>query len=59
MYHWVEVNGKDIGYSMLPFNFSARDLEALETAGLIFKIDRWVNAEDDLESKTTYALSSA
>jgi hypothetical protein len=57
-YHWITVSGKDIDSSDLPSEFSRGDLDALEAAGLISRVDQWTNPEDDMESKTTYEVSS-
>ncbi|WP_148595223.1 hypothetical protein [Aquisphaera giovannonii] len=58
LYHWLEVSGKVIDSSAIPPDFSGRDLDALEAAGLLRVVGRLVNAEDELESRTTYEFPS-
>jgi hypothetical protein len=57
LYHWFLIGGKAIDSSALPPDFSRSDLDALEAAGLLCIVGRLANAEDELESRTTYELS--
>jgi hypothetical protein len=59
LYHWFIVNGEHIDSSALPPIFSRDDLDALEAAGLLCMVSRLANAENELESRTTYELSAA
>lgn len=56
MYHGFLVNDKDIDSSALPPDFSRSDLDALERAGRLRVVGRVANADDALESRTTYVL---
>lgn len=56
LYHWIEINGQAIEASALPPGYTRRDLDALESAGLLGMVGQLANAEDELESRTTYEL---
>ncbi|MCC9606010.1 hypothetical protein LOC68_20035 [Blastopirellula sp. JC732] len=56
MYHWISVNGKDIGTPNVPFEFSSDDLDKLEVEGHIRKTDHWVDPKDGSRTKTTYVI---
>lgn len=53
-YHWLEVDGKDVSENF-PKGFSAKDLEALESKGLLEKIDYWKDPNYH-DEKTTYKI---
>lgn len=58
VYQWVEVDGKDISRSF-PSGWSRADLDVLQNAGLVEKVDEWQNPDDEFETKITYEVSSA
>lgn len=53
MYHWFEISGQDNLSFGLP-DFSSRDLDALVAAGRLRRVSQFQNADDELESRTTY-----
>src|SRR3954463_1625298 len=56
LYHWIEADGQDIS-TALPLGWSGEDLKALETVGLLLKVDEWRKPTDELETKTTYEVT--
>ena len=58
LYRWInDADGEDISNAFPSewcLDWSQRDLEALEKAGYLSKIDEWDNANDDCETTTTY-----
>jgi hypothetical protein len=57
LYHWFTLSGKNIGPDGLPWEFSRGDLDALEAAGFLSKVDQWTDPEDDMETNATYEVS--
>jgi len=55
-YHWVEADGQDVSLSF-PDEWRRTDLEALEKAGLLVKMEEWENPHDQLETKITYEVA--
>ena len=55
-YHWIVCGGKDISNELLS-EFASSDLKKLEELGEIKMIEKWVNPDDETESKTTYELN--
>jgi hypothetical protein len=54
VYHWVnDCNEKDITRNF-PKDWSSTDIYALESEGLLIKIDEWKNPKDDFDHKITY-----
>jgi hypothetical protein len=56
-YHWVDADGQDISKTF-PLDWQRTDLEALEKAGLLTRIEAWQNPEDEYDTKVTYEVSS-
>jgi hypothetical protein len=56
LYHWIEADGQDIS-TALPLGWSGEDLKALETVGLLLKVDERRNPSDELETKITYEVT--
>ena len=52
-YHWVTVAGKDVSL-VWPDGWGWRDLEALADAGVLLRVSRWVNPQDDSEQESQY-----
>jgi len=54
-YHHVTVAGRDVSLAC-PDGWSWSDLEALADAGVLVRVSRWVNPQDNLESESQYDL---
>jgi hypothetical protein len=58
LYHWMVADGQDISL-LLPPDWSRGDLEALQKAGLLVKVEQWENPNDECETKVTYEVALA
>ena len=58
LYHWVDADSQDISLTF-PREWCRRDLEALDKAGLLARIDEWKNPIDEYETKVTYEVTWA
>src|SRR5437588_9609023 len=58
VYHWVDADGQDISLSF-PWGWSRSDLESLERAGFITKIDEWKSPDDEYDFKVTFEVALA
>jgi hypothetical protein len=56
LYHWFEVDEIDINY--LGSDFSSADLDVLEAAGFLKKMNEWVNPDDELERTITFRIEA-
>jgi hypothetical protein len=56
LYHWVQADGQDISVTF-PWGWSRKDLETLQKAGLLAKVDEWRNPDDECETKVTYEVT--
>jgi hypothetical protein len=60
-YHWVEVDGQDISGTFPTewcLDWGRQDLEALERVGLLRRMNEWQHPSDELETQTTYEVTS-
>ena len=56
MYHWVQVDGKDVDSLNSIEPFGSSDLRALVTAGWLQVMDEWQHPDDPCESRTTFKV---
>jgi hypothetical protein len=56
LYHWIEADSQDISRA-LPLGWSGEDLIALESVGLLTKVEEWRNPNDECEKKVTYEVA--
>ena len=56
VYHWIEVDGEDISKSF-PSGWGPADIEALERAELLERLEDWQNPDDEYNMKFTYKIS--
>lgn len=62
LYHWIVADGKDISQSIsseCALDWTREDLVALESEGLLRRVDEWTSPEDSCETTVTYELKSA
>ena len=52
-YQWISVAGKDVSLAC-PDGWSWSDLEALADAGVLARVSRWINPDDDCERESQY-----
>src|SRR5688572_8920821 len=56
LYHWVDTEDQDLSLTF-PWDWCRSDLEALERAGVLAKVEEWANPNDECETKVTYEVT--